>query len=98
MELQRFESGRCAHEPSDVVTVFNRQGEMVAYDIPKAAGAHGGSDERLLDRLFGEQPVPDPLGHMASSREGALSLLIGVAANRSIATGEPVVIDDLLGE
>jgi predicted dehydrogenase len=96
MELRRFESGRFAHEPSDIVTVFNRQGEMVTYDIPKAAGAHGGSDERLLDRLFGEQPAPDPLGHMASSREGALSLLIGVAANRSIATGEPVVIDDLL--
>jgi predicted dehydrogenase len=98
MELHRFESGRFAHEPSDIVTVFNRQGEMVTYDIPKAAGTHDGSDARLLDRLFGEQPVPDPLGHMASSREGALSLLIGVAANRSIATGEPVVIDDLLGE
>jgi Oxidoreductase family, C-terminal alpha/beta domain len=98
MELQRFESGRFAHEPSDVVTVFSRQGEMVIYDIPKAAGTHGGSDERLLDRLFGERSLPDPLGHMAGSREGALSLLIGVAANRSIATGEPIMIDDLLVE
>jgi hypothetical protein len=71
---------------------------MVTYDIPQAAGAHGGSDARLLDRLFSARPPADPLGHMASSQEGALSLLIGVAANRSIATGEPVLIDDLLGD
>jgi predicted dehydrogenase len=97
LELQAFASGHAAQEPSDTIKLFDRRGEMVTYTIPKAAGTHGGSDERLLERLFSEQPLPDPLGHMAGSRQGALSLLIGVAANRSIATGEPVMIEDLLG-
>jgi hypothetical protein len=35
---------------------------------------------------------------MAGSRAGAMSILIGIAANRSIATGSPVAIDDLLFE
>lgn len=41
--------------------------------------------------------IPDPLGYMAGSWQGAMSLLVGAAANRSIATGSPVEIADLLG-
>jgi hypothetical protein len=35
---------------------------------------------------------------MAGARAGAMSLLVGVAANRAIATGRPVAIADLLRE
>jgi len=40
--------------------------------------------------------VPDPLNHLAGSRAGAMSILTGIAANRSIATGLPVAIEELL--
>ena len=38
----------------------------------------------------------DPLGHMADSWAGAMSLLIGAASNLSIKTGEVVKISDLV--
>lgn len=63
--------------------------------IPVAHGGHGGGDTRLLRMLF-DGPQPDPLKHMASSRAGAMSILTGIAANRSIATGKPISIDRLL--
>ena len=39
---------------------------------------------------------PDPLGHMADSRAGAMSIMIGISANKSIATGNPIRVRDLL--
>jgi len=40
--------------------------------------------------------VPGSLNHMADSLAGAMSILTGVAANKSIETGQPVKIRDLL--
>jgi hypothetical protein len=82
--------------PSNVISVFNAQGEPVAYAIPKAGPDHGGGDPRLLQRLFGSPAQRDPLGHVAGSRAGAMAVLIGIAANTSIAGGQPVVTQDLL--
>lgn len=96
MELEEFHSGARAAEPSQQIRIFNRRNELIVYDIPKATGGHGGGDEQLLRRLFTTEPIPDPLGFMADSRAGAMSILVGVAANRSIASGQPVAIADLL--
>ncbi len=96
LELQEFHSGGRLAEPSQQARLYNRRGEVVTYDIPKASGGHGGGDARLLERLFGAEPTPDPLGYMAGSWAGAMSILIGIAANRSIASGQAVAIDDLL--
>lgn len=96
MEVRQFSSGHQANDPYSYIDVYNRKGEKVTYEIPKLVGTHGGSDELLAARLFGGTPLPDPLGHMADSWAGAMSLLIGAAANTSIATGQPVAIDDLL--
>ena len=78
----------------NLVRVFDRRGEVITYSVPKAEGAHGGSDARLVARLFQDRDGPDPLGHMASSRDGAQSILIGIAANQSIATGLPVEVPE----
>lgn len=64
-------------------------------EIPKGAGAHGGGDTVLLDDLFGE-PVSDEYMRAASHVDGALSILTGICANRSIATGQVVNVDDVL--
>lgn len=65
--------------------------------IPTVEGGHGGGDARLLNDLFGT-PDADPLGHAAGSRAGAMSVLTGIAANHSIASGKSVKISELLGE
>lgn len=64
-------------------------------DIPAGAGAHGGGDAGLLNDLFGE-PVSDEYMRAASHIDGALSILTGIAANQSMATGQVVHVDDVL--
>jgi hypothetical protein len=76
--------------------VFGLQGDRTLVQVPRPEGDHGGGDERLLERLFSEHQFPDPLGHMAGAWAGAMSVLMGVAANKSIESGELVAIGDLL--
>ena len=64
--------------------------------IPQASGGHGGGDAVLLQDLFSPDVAPDPYGRAASHLDGAAAILLGIAANRSIATGGPVDVDDLL--
>ncbi|MBY8873747.1 Gfo/Idh/MocA family oxidoreductase [Micromonospora sp. PLK6-60] len=66
-------------------------------EIPVAGhtrAGHGGADARMTRVLFGAEP--DPLDRSATARDGALALLTGLAANRSIETGHAVRVADLL--
>ncbi len=64
-------------------------------EIETSKGAHGGGDSVMLQDLFGE-PVSDEYMRAASHVDGAASILTGIAANRSIATGQVVMVDDIL--
>ena len=64
-------------------------------DIPKVKGGHGGGDPVFLEDLFGEPPY-DPLYRAASHIDGAMSILVGIAGNKSMASGMPVKIKDLV--
>jgi predicted dehydrogenase len=64
--------------------------------VRHAEGSHGGGDEGLVDDLFGPEGAEDPLGRRADHRAGAWSVLTGMAANRSIATGERVEVPSLV--
>lgn len=77
------------------LTVFPMFG--APYDVPleEAVGGHGGGDPILLNDIFGT-PEEDPLNRAASFVDGATSILTGIAANQSIATGLPVRIADLV--
>lgn len=57
-------------------------------------GGHGGADVRMTAVLFGA--AEDPMHRSATARDGTLALLTGLAANRSISTGAPVRVADLL--
>jgi hypothetical protein len=83
-------------EAEGIISVYPLYGGVKVYRVPKATGGHGGGDVRLRDMLF-RPGMPDPLGHAAGSRAGAMSVLLGAAANESIATGKPVSIVALLG-
>lgn len=71
-------------------------GAPVELPIPKATGGHGGGDTLILEQLFLPNPPQDPYRRNADHIDGAASILLGIAANKSIATGQPVEIDDLL--
>jgi predicted dehydrogenase len=58
---------------------------------------HGGGDERMLAELLGDAE-PDALGCAADHDAGLQALLTGLAANRSLDTGRPVAVTELLGE
>ncbi len=64
-------------------------------EIPIAQGSHGGGDRLIQEQMFGLNPPADPLKRNAGHEQGGASILVGIAANRSIATGLPVRIDDL---
>lgn len=64
--------------------------------IEEGSGGHGGGDRRLLNDLFGAERAEDPLGRAATHIDGAYAMLVGAAANRCFATGQPVRIEDLV--
>lgn len=77
------------------IRLYNRKGEEYSIKVPELSGSHGGSDVMLRDVLF-RGIEEDPLGHSAGSRAGAMSLIIGAAANLSIKEGRTIEIKDLL--
>ena len=93
----RAADGDLAVRDEDEIRIYPLYGGVKTVKVRHDASGHGGGDVRLRDMLF-RGNVPDPLGHLAGSRAGAMSILIGVAANRSIATGLPVDVAELLGE
>jgi len=64
-------------------------------EVKKGVGSHGGGDTVLLNDIFGT-PEEDKFHRAASHIDGAMSILTGVAANKSIASGLPVSIGDLV--
>ncbi len=57
--------------------------------------AHGGSDQKLKDLIL-KPNQPDQLAQLAGSRAGVMSSLIGIAARKSIETGQRIKIADLV--
>lgn len=66
----------------------------IEIDIPDSVGGHGGGDPQLLNDLFGNLSE-NRVSRAASHVDGALSIMTGIAANRSINTGQTVQVDDL---
>lgn len=95
LEAAEYHSGMKAAEPSFTYDIYDRLGAKTTYTVPKSTGGHGGGDERLLKMLF-EGNMPDPLGHTAGSFAGAVSCLIGISANKSIAEHRNILISDLV--
>ena len=62
--------------------------------IPAGVGGHGGGDAVLLRDVF-RGASNDPLGHAASWTDGVRSVVVGLAGNRSLESGEAVRIADL---
>ena len=96
-----YVNGQGTHEAEGLVkgkklTVYPMFAEPYIVEIPEGEGGHGGGDPVLLQDIFGI-PEPDPLKRAASHVDGVASIMTGISANKSIATGMPVKVDELLG-
>jgi predicted dehydrogenase len=78
-----------------MITVYPMFDAPYEVDVLDEEGGHGGGDPVLLQDIFGE-PVQDKYNRAANHQDGARSILTGIAANRSIRTGQVVKIKDLL--
>jgi len=89
-------SGESKELETNEIRFYPLFGGVKTYHVPTEEGGHGGADRRLKDDLFTFENSKDPLGQCADSRAGAMSLLIGAAANKSIEENRFVKIEELL--
>ena len=66
--------------------------------VESSEGGHGGADPQMLDYLFSDSKVADYLGRNAGHQQGAASMLIGDAANKSFQDGREHSIEDICPE
>jgi len=59
-------------------------------------GGHGGGDGILENDIFGFTKIDDEYKRAADHRSGAYSIITGIAANMSMATGKTINIKDIL--
>ena len=85
-------------ETGCTITVYDENGEVRVYKIPaKDTIGHVNADAVFRDAIFRGMPS-DPLGQSADSRAGAMSIGIGIAANKSMAEDRAVYVGEFLGE
>jgi len=81
-------------EKYDEIQITDNFGKAEFLRLPRIEADHYGGDPLLREHIFGP-PKPDPLHQAADVRDGAMSVLIGVAARKSIDSGRAVRITEL---
>lgn len=77
------------------ITVYPMFDKPYDVHLQEGKGSHGGGDDIMLNDLFGE-PTKDPYNRLANYVDGTFSILTGIAANKSISTGMPVNVLNLI--
>jgi len=82
---------------TDLKPIIHHQlwSDQKTVNVPYSRSGHGGGDARLHDQIFKHPEKEDIYKHMAGTRDGAMSILIGIAARNSIESGQPVKIGSL---
>jgi len=97
-ELHKMEMSQNQQEKPTEFNEIIRMENFHKYErilVPILRSGHGGGDKRLHDRIFVDPLAPDPLNHAAGTRDGAMSVLIGIAARKSIDEKRVVKISEL---
>jgi len=92
MEVGMFE-GR--NKDNQVINIYPAFGKPKRILVPRIRREHGGGDELMMKAIM-NPALPDPLKQRATARQGALSILTGIAANESMKRGRPVRIASLI--
>ncbi|WP_159884917.1 Gfo/Idh/MocA family protein [Paenibacillus puerhi] len=97
LETMEMVSGRASFEvPPQTIDYYPLFGGKETIHVVPRPGGHGGGDPLLLEDLF---LGPDPLRSydiLAGAAAGARSVLTGEAVWKSVRTGKPVRIEELL--
>jgi predicted dehydrogenase len=91
-EMDQTSQDEMESEPLIVHKLWN---DFDVINVNFEKGGHGGGDKRLHDKIFVHPEKEDPYERAAGVRDGAMSILIGVAARKSIESGEPIKIGAL---
>jgi predicted dehydrogenase len=78
------------------IRVFPQRRPAYEVELWTGVGGHGGGDDPLLSDLFATCPPADRYLRAADHRSGAWSILTGVAANKSMASGQAISAGDLV--
>jgi hypothetical protein len=92
-ELDREQS--TADRPIEFIRVYPHFKPSYEVAVERAKGGHGGADPVLMENLFSADAPSDPFHRAAGHEQGAASILVGIAANESIASHRPVSLLDL---
>jgi predicted dehydrogenase len=95
LEAEHIKSGQHIHDPHRYIRIHGNNGSVVTHSLKRIDEGHGGGDARLRRYLFGPA-MEDPLEQQADSYAGAMSLLLGAAANQSIQDKREVTIQSLM--
>ncbi len=85
-----------AEAAGEWIRIFPHFAPSYEVPMPPAKGPHGGADLVMNEQLFSPEPPSDPWARSAGHEQGAASILVGIAANRSVVTGTPVRLDALV--
>lgn len=78
----------------DEIHLTSNFGKREIIKVPNNEAGHGGGDTRLRKQIFNSDGQ-DPFRQAAGSRDGAMAVLVGIAARNSIDNGKPIKIGDL---
>jgi predicted dehydrogenase len=78
----------------EIIAMDNFAKNFEIYTTPNIKAGHGGGDVRMQRRMFVDTN-DNPHHIMAGTRDGAMSILIGIAARKSIQLKRPVKISEL---
>ncbi|MEQ9288014.1 MAG: Gfo/Idh/MocA family oxidoreductase [Cyclobacteriaceae bacterium] len=91
LEMSQDEN-ELVHEPIIVHKLWNEYEKVI---VTSEKAGHGGGDKRLHEKVFKTSGVKDPYDRAAGVRDGAMSILVGIAARKSIESGRPIKVEEL---
>ncbi len=95
MHAKEMEQNAIEEASSESIIVHKLWKDFETVEVPSERGGHGGGDERLHNKIFRTPNEADPFERAAGSRDGVMSAIIGIAARKSIESGNPIKIADL---
>ncbi len=94
LEMQETKAGEI-EEFNSVMVMDNFSEKPEIIKVPIVKTGHGGGDKGLHDKIFRNPTNENPYNIMAGTRDGAMSILIGIAARKSIQQKRPIKISEL---
>ncbi|MFA9557867.1 Gfo/Idh/MocA family oxidoreductase [Evansella sp. AB-rgal1] len=89
---EKSDEGAIKEKSIRVLPMFGKPYEV---EVVEGKGGHGGGDPVLLQDIFGV-PADDEFNRAATHVDGAMSILTGIAGNKSLRTGQAVKVDELI--